>query len=253
MSDGIDAFRHLLREMRNSFVAELPERCERIEKDLLDLEARPNSRETFNELYRNVHSLKGSGGTHGLVVITNICHQLENILAQFDDAGLQEEAVSMALAHVDLLNQVAERAHDENEPYADIQNALADLQPKLQQGRHSVLIAESSAMMAKLCQKALAREGIQLTLVKDGITALQHLTRDHYDLLVLGRELAQLNGAAVVAALQTTSSRNSQMPVILITSNQTDLPSYIRIDRVVERDNQLATRLSSAFASLMSP
>ena len=252
MSEGMDKFQQLLREMRNGFLAEVPERCEHIEELLLALEARLDDRETFNELYRNVHSLKGSGGTHGLVVISNICHQLENILARFDDGGLDGEAISLALAHVDLLRRVAERAHDEEDDFADIHSALADFQPKTQQARRSVLIAESSAMMAKLCQKALAGEQVKLTLVQDGLSALQHLTRERYDLLVLGRELAQLNGIAVVAALRAANGSNSQLPVILLTSNQDDLPTYIHIDQVIARDNQLASRLSSASASIMA-
>lgn len=248
MNDGMDKFQQLLREMRNGFLAEVPDRCDQIEALLLALEARLDDRESFNELYRNVHSLKGSGGTHGLVVITNICHQLENILARFDDGGLDGEAISLALNHVDLLRRVAARAHDEEDDFADIHGALAELQPRTKPTRRSVLIAESSAMMAKLCQKALAGEQVQLTLVQDGLSALEHLTRDRYDLLVLGRELAQLNGIAVVAALRTSNGSNSQMPVILLTSNQEDLPAYIHIDQVIARDNRLASRLNSASA-----
>ena len=246
MSDGMDKFQQLLREMRNSFLAEVPERCDQIETLLLALEARLDDRESFNELYRNVHSLKGSGGTHGLVVISNICHQLENILARFDAGGLDGEAISLSLTHVDLLRQVIERAYNEEDDFADIQGALVELQPRTKQARRSVLIAESSAMMAKLCQKALAGEQVQLTLVQDGLSALQHLTRDRYDLLVLGRELAQLNGIAVVAALRAANSNNSQLPVILLTSNHTGLPEHLHIDQVIPRDNQLASRLAAA-------
>ena len=250
MSDGMDKFQQLLREMRNSFLAEVPERCDQIEALLLALEARLDDRESFNELYRNVHSLKGSGGTHGLVVISNICHQLENILARFDDGGLDGEAISLALNHVDLLRRVAERAHDDEDDLADIHATLAEMQPQRLQAQRSVLIAESSAMMAKLCKKALAGEQVQLTWVQDGLSALQHLTRDRYDLLVLGRELAQLNGIAVVAALRAANGSNSQIPVILLTSNQAGLPDYLHIDQVVPRDKQLASRLASVSAAV---
>ena len=246
MNDGMDKFQQLLREMRNGFLAEVPERCEHIEELLLVLEASPDDRESFNELYRNVHSLKGSGGTHGLVVITNICHHLENILARFDENGLNGDAISLALAHVDLLRRVAVRARDEEDDFADIHTELAELQPSTKQTRRSVLIAESSAMMAKLCQKALAGEQVQLTVVQDGLSALQHLTRDRYDLLVLGRELAQLNGIAVVAALRASNGSNSQLPVILLTSNETGLPQDLCIDKVIPRDNRLASSLAAA-------
>ena len=249
MSKGMDKFQQLLREMRNGFLAEVPERCDHIEELLLALEAAPADRESFNALYRNVHSLKGSGGTHGLAVISHVCHQLENILARFDGSGLDDEAISMALAHVDLLRRVAERAHNEEDEFADIHSALADFQPKPQQARRSVLIAESSAMMAKLCQKALAGEQVQLTLVRDGLAALQELSRDRYDLLVLGRELAQLNGIAVVAALRMANIGNSQLPVIMLTSSRTDISAHVHIDQLIARDNQLADKLATLSAS----
>jgi chemotaxis protein histidine kinase CheA len=251
MSDGMEQFQQLLREMRNGFLAEMPERCDQIEEGLLALEASPGDRETFNELYRNVHSLKGSGGTHGLVVISHICHQLENILAQFSDSALADEATSHALAHVDLLRGVAERAHNEDEDFSNIYAELSEYQPKTQKANRTILIAESSAMMAKLCQKALAGHQAHVTLVQDGLTALEHLTRDHYDLLVLGKELAQLNGIAVVAALRLANHRNSQLPVVLLTSNLTDIPSHVRIDQVVARDKQLASTLTSLSAALL--
>lgn len=250
MREGMDKFQELLRDMRNSFLAEVPDRCEQIEALLLDLESRPDDRDSFNELYRTVHSLKGSGGTHGLVVITHVCHQLENILARFDAGGLDGEAISLALHHVDLLRQVARRAQDEEDDFADIHAALADLQPKTQQARRSILIAESSAMMAKLCQKALAGDQVQLTLVRDGLSALQELTRDRYDLLVLGRELAQLNGIAVVAALRMANSSNSQLPVIMLSSSHANIPAHVHIDQIIARDKQLADKLTSLSAQL---
>lgn len=250
MSSAMEQFQQLLHEMRNSFLAEMPERCDQIEKGLLVLEKTPCDRETFNDLYRHVHSLKGSGGTHGLLVISHICHQLENILAHYNDAGFVDEMISLALVHVDLLRRVAERAYNEDD-FADIYAELSECKPKKQKASRSILVAESSAMMANLCQKALAGPQVSVTLVQDGLTALTHLTRDHFDLLVLGKELAQLNGIAVVAALRVANHRNSRLPVILLTSNQADIPNYLHIDQVVARDKQLASALAHLSGELL--
>jgi chemotaxis protein histidine kinase CheA len=82
MTANMDAFQALLASMREAFLDELPERCGHFDALILSLETSPDDREAFNELYRGVHSLKGSGGTHGLSIITTICHQLENLLSE---------------------------------------------------------------------------------------------------------------------------------------------------------------------------
>jgi len=76
MTTNMEAFQALLEGMRADFLAELPERCDSFDESILALEKSPDDREAFNELYRGVHSLKGSGGTHGLSIITTLCHQL---------------------------------------------------------------------------------------------------------------------------------------------------------------------------------
>lgn len=107
----LEAFQALLEGMRADFLAALPERCDRCDDLILTLEISPNDREAFNELYRSVHSLKGSGGTHGLSIITALCHQLENLISETDARrGFGEVFATRALAYVDLLRQVEQAA-----------------------------------------------------------------------------------------------------------------------------------------------
>lgn len=110
----------LLRAMRADFIADVSERCDQIEKLVLALEVHPDDRRIFNELNRHIHSLKGSGGTHGIAIMSHICHQLENVLAEFNNAGLSGKTIPRALAHVDLLRRVSGRAGNDQDDFADI-------------------------------------------------------------------------------------------------------------------------------------
>jgi len=107
MNTNMDAFQALLAGMPREFSGELPERCDRCDDLILTLEISPNDREAFNELYRSVHSLKVRARTHGLSIITTLCHQLENLISETDARrGFGEVFATRALAYVDLLRQV---------------------------------------------------------------------------------------------------------------------------------------------------
>ena len=69
-SGQVDMMQKMLRQLRATFLDELPERLDRLDNLLLDIEKLGAATgEEFNELYRGVHSIKGSGGTHGLHII----------------------------------------------------------------------------------------------------------------------------------------------------------------------------------------
>ena len=98
-------FSKLLAGMRDDFVAELPDRCNLLEQCVLALDR--GIADDFEDLLRHIHSLKGSGGTFGLPMVTGICHQFESFVSaaygQFNPV-----AVSHALSYVDLLRRVAD-------------------------------------------------------------------------------------------------------------------------------------------------
>lgn len=244
INNDVEKFQQMLLEMRRSFVAELPERFEIIEELVIKLEGNPADRNVFDELYRHVHSLKGAGGTHGLVIITKICHQMENILGNLIGIDFDNKATGLVLDYIDMLRRVAKRSLLPDEDFSDIQDELEHSREKLAQGNSSILIAESSLMMAKLCQKTLQNGSVRLALVSDGLSALQSLVHDRFDLLVIGRELSQLNGIAVVAALRMSSNNNSKIPVILLTSNLTQIDKGININSIIVRDQHLTHHLA---------
>jgi chemotaxis protein histidine kinase CheA len=65
-------FELLMAELLAEFLDELPRRCNDLEQAVLSLENQ--SPGAFDELFRQVHSLKGTGGGVGIPIITTICH-----------------------------------------------------------------------------------------------------------------------------------------------------------------------------------
>ncbi len=253
MSGKVEEFQALLARMRADFLHELPERCDRFEQGVFALHANPTDEEAFQDLYRAVHSLKGLGGTHGLGVVTAICHHLENQLTESRERGaLGDVFVSRALALVDLLRRVAREAHDPKADLGGIEAVLETLRRQELESRKAGLIAESSTMMAEFCRQALSGLPVQLTVEPSGLAALDLLLREPFDFLVVGRELNDLNGVALGAALRASRTRNQDIPAILVTSNPQGVPAHAGFTRVLARDQHLANGLAEQVGRLVA-
>jgi len=73
-----DADQSLLAE----FIAETGDHLEETERNLLRLEQQPDDVETLNEIFRSVHTIKGSSEYLGMVPIAELSHKLESLLDQ---------------------------------------------------------------------------------------------------------------------------------------------------------------------------
>lgn len=249
MSTNAEEFQYLLQGMRSAFLDDLQERCDQCDNLLLGLEKKPADRDLFDQLYRVVHSLKGSGGTHGLHIITSICHQLESCLA---DAPNLPRSLGRALQYVDLLRRVEAPGRMENPDYSVIEQALEALRQSGLQSRKSCLVAEASSMMARVIQTALADQPIQFTIVSNGLEALSRLVHESFDFVIVGRELPDLNGIAVISALRNAQCKNQNLPVILVTSNRDNIPDHTHINVVMLKDSRLSANLGVALRQLLS-
>lgn len=250
MSNNLQEFQYLLQDLRTSFLDDLEDRCDTLDNLVMALEKAPTDRDRFNEIYREVHSLKGAGGMHNLQVITSICHQLENCLTDAVKAGSLDATAVHALDYVDLLRRVEIPARMTLPDFSAIDAELEKLRQAGLKSRKVCLIAEPSAMMINVFQTALAHTQVQFTMVSNGLEALTCLLHSPFDFAIIGRELEELNGVAVVAALRLSRGKNQNMPVIMVTSNLDNMPQYVKIDTVLARDHRLPDNLAKALATL---
>jgi CheY-like chemotaxis protein/HPt (histidine-containing phosphotransfer) domain-containing protein len=249
---NIEAFQALLAKMRDEFIVELAERCDKLDDLIMQLERSPESRHAFDELYRAVHSLKGSGGTHGLSIITTLCHQLENHLTEADAKREFTAAfASKALAYVDLLRRIEGISRQPTPDYSPIESEIEALRQSGLQSRKIGLIAETSPMMVAYYRQALHALPLQLTSVDSGLAALERLLHEHYDFLIVGRELKDLNGIAMVAALRSSQLNNQDIPAILVSSKLGAVPEHAGFSDTILRDQNLASHLVMAVKGML--
>ncbi|MGZ4954951.1 MAG: Hpt domain-containing protein [Methylobacter sp.] len=242
-------FALLIAGMRDEFVVELPERCDLLEDGILALERGADN--SFDELYRHVHSLKGSGGTFGLPLITRICHQLESFVS--DARGRFDAlAVSYALSYVDLLRRVGEMPERDGVSAMTIEQDLEQLRISSMSGCSSVLLVEPSVATRKFCQGVLEPLSVRLVSQDRGLPALELLLHQPFDLLIAARELPDLNALALVAALRESGSRNKDIGVILISSNSVPAPSYLNICTTIKRDAEFVSTLARCAGDVLA-
>jgi CheY-like chemotaxis protein len=80
--------------------------------------------------------------------------------------------------------------------------------------------------------------------LKSGIEALARMLQEPFDLLIISRELPDLNAIAVTAALREARCRNSNIPVILVSGNPAPVPERLAVHAIVRRDVHLIPQLS---------
>jgi CheY-like chemotaxis protein/HPt (histidine-containing phosphotransfer) domain-containing protein len=242
-----DALQKMLLQLRNTFLEDMPEKFDLLENLLLEIEKNGADSEVFNESYRIVHSLKGSGGTHGLHIITTICHQLEDLLNTTDGgAKFTPKHISISLKYVDLLRLATERIHAGDENFPLIEKRLGELRQKLAPEHFSVLLVDNSKLLTNICLQALSGLPVHTVVMHDGLQALTRVLSEHFDLLVTSNEVPRLNGFALIAAIRLSDSQNRHVKAIIISSNKKHATSLNRTtdpDYVIIKDAKLTKNI----------
>jgi two-component system, chemotaxis family, sensor kinase CheA len=105
----------------NSFVdkfkEEVGEYFERLESGLLQLEKDPENDQVINEIFRIMHSMKGSGGMFGFDLISDVTHDLETLYDLFrtKEYTIDSEIITFTLNSIDGLRNLLVQKPDKDE------------------------------------------------------------------------------------------------------------------------------------------
>ena len=237
----------LLSDLKDNFLAEIPERCEGIEENILALEDQAAFTISFNELFRSIHSLKGSGGTMGFPVITSISHQFEDLLSEIDGKmdRINSSIVDIMLKYNDLLRSVSVSLANKNFDLDYVQSELDALKLKGNPSKTICLFVEQSKMLSRVVAKEFKNTSVNLVIIENGLVALERLLHENFDYLITSKELPDLNGIALISALRASETKNAKIPCIVTTSkDKTPSLSHLDISNVIKKDKMLAKNLA---------
>ena len=224
---------------------ELPDKIENIDNLILQQQEMPVESETFNELLRQIHSVKGSAGTYGLQSISAICHVLEDtiIIHSQNASVISAASVDQWLDYMDLIRQSIDRANT-NQSFDSIDDQLEKLKYRGQSNFWNGLLVTSANSLINVCETIFDDSGMKLTVENDGYQALGRLLHEKFDYLITTNESKSLNGIALISAIKLAETANKNIVCVLLTSlaNKQE-PRGTGPDFIIARDMQLARRL----------
>jgi CheY-like chemotaxis protein len=229
----------MLAVLRDNYLRDLPAHIDDIEQIVLTLERTGFQLESCQELYRQVHSLKGSGGTYDVSFISDICHPFEDLLSQLIEQpkGLPGFG-STALAYIDLMRKACFSYTARLEPSAELISALHALRQSVSNTLYSALVVDSSEVVTGILRDILLSFGFRVEVLQDGYQALGRLLSEPFDVLVTGLELPRLNGIALISAVQKSGSRSAKVSTVLLTTSD-QIDEQVRPDYILKKNSDL--------------
>ncbi len=109
-------------DLLEEFLTETAESLETVDSELVKFEQNPNDEETLNNIFRLVHTIKGTCGFLGLPRLEALAHAGETLLGKYRDKALvpNSDTVTLILESIDQLKEIlAHLGSTQSEPDGD--------------------------------------------------------------------------------------------------------------------------------------
>lgn len=146
-------------DLLNEFLTETSESIDVVDVELVKLEQDPNNKAVLDNIFRLVHTIKGTCGFLGLPRLESVAHASENVLGKFRDGELQvtESSVTVILESLDRIKDIlAGLEETEEEPEGDDSN-LIDRLDAIAEGAEAPAPAEDDIVEAEIVDTGLGR------------------------------------------------------------------------------------------------
>ena len=108
-------------DLLEEFLTETNESLERVDAELVRFEQEPNNGDILGNIFRLVHTIKGTCGFLGLPRLETLAHAAESLMGKFRDGmPVTTEAVTLILCTIDRIKAILEGLEaNECEPAGD--------------------------------------------------------------------------------------------------------------------------------------
>jgi len=256
MTDNAIQIEKLLVDLRNNYITEFPTRLNELDNIILGFETSINKGESYGDLFRHIHSIKGSSATHGLHIFSTICHEFEDTISIYESnlSKVKSDDLESWLKYVDLLKKAHSIIADRGNVFSSIEQELEKLRSTNSKNKllYRCLLVSPTKLQKQICESVLLESKTSISVANDGYEALGRLLTTKYDFLISNHEISMLNGVALVSAIRTSNNQNKDIQSVLMTSNKTlTLNRYTDPDYILFKDDQLAENLSTVVIEII--
>jgi len=123
-------------EHRKAFVAESEEGITELNNALLALESDPEDAEAMDSIFRTAHTLKGNGAAMGYDSVSNLAHEMEDLLDEIRSGEIEitPDLMDLLFDGVDYLSAMVDDIAEEGETDLDASGVEADLRELIETG-----------------------------------------------------------------------------------------------------------------------
>jgi two-component system chemotaxis sensor kinase CheA len=127
-------------ELLQEFLGETGEHLDTVDRELVRFEQEPNNSEILRNIFRLVHTVKGTCGFIGLPRLEALTHAAESVIGQFrDGASVSSTAVTAILDTIDRIKEImAELAEKGQEPPGSDEVLIDELRALAERARHEL-------------------------------------------------------------------------------------------------------------------
>jgi len=148
-----------MEDLLREFVTETNESLDVVDVELVRFEQDPNNAKILDNIFRLVHTIKGTCGFLGLPRLEALAHAAETLMGKFrDGAPASSEAVTLILATIDRIKTILESLErEQREPEGGDTDLIIDLEKMVDRVGSAESRAEPEQTVGKLVSQVLER------------------------------------------------------------------------------------------------
>jgi two-component system, chemotaxis family, chemotaxis protein CheY len=218
-----------MNESGNMFYDEVMDKLQCMEDALLDVKNGVYDLENINEIFRSVHTVKGTADLLGMVEIVSITHKAEDLLDEVraDNVILDDKLCNLFLDLKRLLVVLVDQILNFIDIDTDTKNLLLNFEKEIysympkDDPRQTILIIDDSRLIREKA-KLIAQEGGYCTITSDdGYDGLEKLQNHNVD-LVFADISTPLIGTIDMLHQVKKSKEYQELPIVMLSNEKSD-------------------------------
>ncbi|MCW9034140.1 MAG: response regulator [Alphaproteobacteria bacterium] len=246
-----------LAKLKQEFIESSGDRLDEIDAAIDRIFKETGDREAdYFQMQRDIHSIKGSAGTHGFNAVTVIAHRVEDYIES--TRRLTKTQLQDVQVYVDRIREIMEAGKDPSE--SELNKILHGLPSSTQQATVSeqevknltVLLVMPKGVQRKLIGTELASCGFEISFSENPVEAISLALSIKPDIIVSSTEFEEMTGielANVFKAIKITREMN----FVLTTSHDDGDPALSELPEgtsIIHKSGDFAEELTECLINM---